>query len=57
MIKCEHCSKSLRKTKRIDFIDRKLHFSCIEKLKKQKWDEDFDKLKEYLKTKNIELLI
>ena len=53
---CIHCNKPLRKTKRVDFVDRKIHFSCIEKLKKEKWEEDLEKLTEYLKSKNIELL-
>ena len=57
VIKCEHGNKSLRKTKRVDFVDRKIHFSCITKLKKEKWDEDLKKLAEYLKSKSIELLI
>ena len=53
---CVQCGNPLRRCKRIDFVDRKLHFSCIEKLKKEKWEEDLKKLTEYLKSKNIELL-
>lgn len=56
LVKCVECGKSLRKCKRVDFIDRNIHFSCIEKLRKQKWAEDFKKLKEFLATKNINLL-
>jgi hypothetical protein len=53
---CLHCGKSLRRCKRIDVVDRELHFSCIEKLKKIKWEEDLELLRSYLKTKNIRLL-
>lgn len=54
--KCVECGKSLRRCKRVDIIGRNIHFSCIEKLRKQKWEEDFEKLKELLASKNLNLL-
>ena len=54
---CEHCNKRLRKTKRIDFVGRTLHFSCINKLRKEQYEKDLSLLYSYLKSKNIELLI
>jgi hypothetical protein len=53
---CVHCGKVLRKCKRIDIPDREIHFSCIEKLRKEKWEEDYEELRLYLKTKGINLL-
>jgi hypothetical protein len=62
---CVHCSKPLRKCKRTiplvvgdegDGIPLEIHFSCLGKIRKQKWDEDFEKLRLYLETKNIKLL-
>ena len=55
-IQCLECGKSLRKCKRVDFIDRKMHFSCIEKVKKRHFEEDYEKLREFLASKNIQLL-
>jgi hypothetical protein len=41
---CIICNKPLRKTKRIDFINRCEHFSCIEKLRKKKYEEELKEL-------------
>jgi hypothetical protein len=54
---CVHCGKPLRKCKRVDFVDRTIHFSCIEKIKRQKYQENLMKLIYMLKSKNINLLI
>lgn len=55
-IPCLECGKSLRKCKRVDFQDRTMHFSCIEKVKKRQFEEDYQKLSEFLASKNIRLL-
>jgi hypothetical protein len=54
---CEHCYKPLRRCKRLDFIGRTIHFSCIEKIKKQRFRENLLELVNILKKKNISLLI
>lgn len=54
--KCEYCCKSLRRCKRLDFVGRSLHFSCIEKLRKIKWDEDYQQLKDFLISKGVLLI-
>ena len=54
---CEHCQKPLRRCKTIDVVDRTIHFSCIKKIKKQRYDEALEKLRNYLETKNIILRI
>lgn len=54
--KCEYCCKSLRRCKRLDFIDRNMHFSCIEKIKKIRYEEAFNRLKEFLNSKGVFLL-
>ena len=41
---CLSCNKSLRKTKRIDFVGREYHFSCIEKMRRQKYEEELKEL-------------
>jgi len=41
---CLLCNKSLRKTKRIDFLGRTHHFSCIEKIRKQKYEKELEEL-------------
>jgi hypothetical protein len=51
--KCIECGKPLRKCKRVDIEDREIHYSCIEKNRKKKWEEDYEKLKEFLASKNI----
>lgn len=53
---CEHCHKPLRRCKRVDIVGRTIHFSCIEKIRKQKWEEDFEKLRAFLASKGIQLL-
>lgn len=53
---CEYCDKPLRRCKRIDVEGRTIHFSCIEKLRKIKWDEDYQKLKDFLLSKGVLLL-
>jgi hypothetical protein len=53
---CEHCHKPLRRCKRVDFIDRKIHFKCIEKIKKIQFEEDYEKLRAFLASKGIQLL-
>lgn len=53
---CVHCSKPLRKCKRVDIVGREIHFSCIEKIRKEKWEQDYEDLRLYLKTKGINLL-
>lgn len=54
---CQHCYKPLRRCKRLDFVGRTIHFSCIEKIKKERYKENLKKLVEILKRKNITLLI
>jgi hypothetical protein len=56
MQKCDFCFKSLRKCKRVDFSDRTLHFSCIAKIKKIRWEEDYQRLKDFLLSKGVLLL-
>jgi hypothetical protein len=43
-MKCLYCNRSLRKTKRIDFIGRKYHFICIENMRKQKYEQELKEL-------------
>lgn len=54
---CLRCGKKLRPCKRIDFKDREYHLSCIEKMKKEKYEQE---LKDFVslmseKMKNIDL--
>jgi len=37
---CLRCGKKLRPCKSIDFKDREYHLSCIEKMKKEKYEEE-----------------
>lgn len=53
---CEHCHKPLRRCKRVDFIDRTIHFSCMKKRKKIQFEEDYEKLRAFLASKQIHLL-
>lgn len=53
---CLHCNKALRKCKRLDVIDRKMHYSCIAKIKKIQFEEDYEKLRDFLACKGIQLL-
>lgn len=53
---CLHCNKALRRCKRFDVIDRKMHYSCIEKIKKIQFEEDYEKLRAFLASKGIQLL-
>jgi hypothetical protein len=53
---CEYCDKPLRRCKRIDVEGRTMHFSCIEKLKKERYQQKLQELIDYLKSKNIELI-
>jgi hypothetical protein len=54
--KCDYCCKSLRRCLRVDFQDRTMHFSCIEKIKKIRWEEDYNRLKNFLLSKGVLLL-
>ena len=54
--KCDYCCKSLRRCLRVDFQDRTMHFSCIEKIKKIRYEEAFILLKEFLNSKGVFLL-
>ena len=53
---CVHCGRSLRRCKRIDIVDRKIHYSCIEKIRRQKWKDDYERLRCFLATKNVLLV-
>jgi hypothetical protein len=53
---CEHCNKPLRHCKRVDVVDRTIHFSCIKKIKKERYEEALEKLRNYLERKNIRLI-
>lgn len=53
---CEYCNKPLRKCKRVDFTDRKIHFNCIKKIQKKRYEEAFNKLRELLKSNDIFLI-
>ena len=41
---CLSCNKSLRKTKRIDFVGREYHFICLERMRRQKYEEELKEL-------------
>lgn len=43
-MKCLLCNRTLRKTKRIDFTNRKYHFICIERMRIQKYEEELKEL-------------
>jgi len=47
---CLFCDKKLRKTKRIDFINREYHFNCIERMKKKKADQELEELLELIRS-------
>jgi hypothetical protein len=53
---CVHCGKSLRKCKRVDIVGREIHYYCIEKIRKQKWQDDYELLRLFLASKNIKLV-
>lgn len=53
---CVHCGKPLRKCKRVDIVGREIHFSCIEKIRRQKWEDDLELLRLFLASKNVVLL-
>lgn len=54
---CEHCQKPLRRCKRVDIVNRTIHFACIKKIQKQRYDEALERLVKYLKEKNVILVI
>ena len=53
---CEFCNKALRRCKRVDFPNRTIHFACIQKLRKIKWERDLEELRLYLESKNISIV-
>jgi hypothetical protein len=54
---CEHCGKPLRRCKRVDVVDMTIHFACIKKIQKQRYDDALERLVKYLKEKNVILVI
>lgn len=45
---CELCGTKLRKCKRIDIVDRKAHFSCINRFNKEQYDKELQEFIEFL---------
>lgn len=46
---CLWCGKKLRGTKRIDFVGREYHFSCIERMRKKEAEQLLEELLELLR--------
>ena len=53
---CCHCFKPLRKCKRVDIVDREIHFACIEKIQNERYKQLLEELRSMLRRKNIILL-
>jgi hypothetical protein len=45
---CELCGTKLRKCKRIDIVDRKAHFSCINRFNQEQYDKELAEFVDFL---------
>lgn len=53
MVYCIFCGKKLRLCKRVDFLNRRLHLSCIERQKKIIYQQELEDFKDFFKQRGI----
>ena len=51
--KCKYCNKTLRNTKRIDFVDRSHHFKCNKKIQEEQSEKLLEEFLNFFKSHNI----
>jgi len=50
---CLRCEKKLRPCKRIDFVNREYHFSCINRMNQEKYEKELENFLEFFKSHGI----